>query len=296
MSPPTMNVSSCSGACSCSALRVSTVYDAPPRAISRSETSTQSAPATATRHSSSRTSAPGSSGASLCGGTATGISTTRSRPSWSSASCTITRWPMWGGLNVPPRMPRSATRPRGAPSGTHVPVALDDVLERAELAQRDRPARVELLRRVADLGAHAELAAVGEPGGRVDVHARRVHALLERAGGRRVGSHDRLGVARAVLVDVLDRLLDGVDDLHREHEREELGVPVLVGGLPQRGGEVLAGGRVRAPVDAQLDALRLQRPQRTRQELGRGIDVDEQRLGGVADAGPLRLRVDRDAL
>ena len=65
-------------------------------------------------------------------------------------------------------------------------VALDDVLERAQLAQRDRPARVELLGRVADLGAHPELAAVGEARRGVDVDAGRVDALLERARGDRV--------------------------------------------------------------------------------------------------------------
>src|ERR1700683_2015316 len=40
-------------------------------------------------------------------------------------------------------------------SGANVARAFDQVLERAQLAQADRAARVELLRRVADLGAHA---------------------------------------------------------------------------------------------------------------------------------------------
>ena len=82
MSPPTMKVRACSGTRSCSALRVSTVYDAPPRSISRSQTETSGA-----GHGEAAQlepdSAPGSASASLCGGWATGISTTRSSASWS---------------------------------------------------------------------------------------------------------------------------------------------------------------------------------------------------------------------
>src|SRR5215204_3378555 len=49
---------------------------------------------------------------------------------------------------------------RTGPLRTDLSLALDQVLERAELAQADRAAGVQLLRRVTDLGAHAELAAV----------------------------------------------------------------------------------------------------------------------------------------
>ncbi len=73
------------------------------------------------------------------------------------------------------------SRRRG--SRADVARALDQVLERAQLAQADRAAGVELLGRVADLGAHPELAAVGEPGRGVDVHAGGVDAELERARG-----------------------------------------------------------------------------------------------------------------
>ena len=57
-------------------------------------------------------------------------------------------------------------------------VALHQVLERAQLTQPNRAARMELLRRVADLRAHPEFAAVSKPRGRVDIHARGVHAEL----------------------------------------------------------------------------------------------------------------------
>ena len=52
----------------------------------------------------------------------------------------------------------------------------DDVGGGGQLRQAERPARVQLLRRDADLGPEAELAAVGEPGGGVDEHRGRVDA------------------------------------------------------------------------------------------------------------------------
>src|SRR3954447_15684513 len=102
------------------------------------------------------------------------MNTTRSSSSPTYASCAHTRWAMCGGLNVPPR------RPSRAKLRADLAVAVDQIASRAQLAQADRPARVQLLRRVADLGAHPELAAVGEARGRVHVDASRVDAQLER--------------------------------------------------------------------------------------------------------------------
>ena len=208
-------------------------------------------------HSSSRTLGPGSPSSSLCGGTPTGISSTRSRPSWTCASCAQTRWPRCGGLNVPAE---DAERARG--STPDVPVALDHVLVGAQLAQPDRAAGVELLGRVADLGAHAELAAVGEAGRRVDVDAGGVHAALERAGGVVVAGDDRLGVAGAVRVDVLDRLLDGVDDAARRAPARGTRCPSPRRSRPSASAARSPGKRARAAVDAQLDARLAQRAQR----------------------------------
>ena len=59
------------------------------------------------------------SSASLCGGAATGVNSTRSRPSCAAASEAQTRWARCGGLNEPPRMPIRATRlPLAVPVGT----------------------------------------------------------------------------------------------------------------------------------------------------------------------------------
>ena len=102
-------------------------------------------------------------------------------------------------------------------------------------------------------------------------------------------------MTRAVRVDVLDRVLHGVDDADGEDHGQELGVPVLRGDVEQGVGQLGAGGGLDAPVGAQLDARlaqRLQRPGRSR----RRVAVDEQRLGGVAHAGALGLGVDDDRL
>src|SRR5512135_3480204 len=115
---------------------------------------------------------------------------------------------MWGGLNVPPNSPMRANAPG---SGPHLAVALDQVAVRAQLAQADRAARVQLLGRVADLGAHPELAAVGEAGGGVHVDAGGVDAEAEGAGSVDVARDDRLRVPAAVAGDVLDRLAERLD-------------------------------------------------------------------------------------
>src|SRR3954453_2045061 len=117
------------------------------------------------------------------------MKSTWSSSSCAKASCARIRCPMCGGLNPPPRIPirkLGAVPParvlRAPPRywhgdhrlRPHLAGALDHVLERAELAHPDRAARVELLRRVADLRAHPEHAAVGETRRRVHIHGRGV--------------------------------------------------------------------------------------------------------------------------
>src|SRR6185312_16888814 len=72
------------------------------------------------------------------------------------------------------------------------------ILGRRQVFEADRPACVQPVRRDADLGAHAVLAAVGEAGGRVDVHGGGVHLAGEPLGGGLVLGDDRLGMAGAV--------------------------------------------------------------------------------------------------
>src|SRR6478735_4586310 len=114
------------------------------------------------------------------------------------------------------------------------------VLGGGQVLEADRPARMQAIRRDADLGAHAVLAAVGEAGRRVHVHGRGVHLAGEPLGGGLVLGDDRLGMARAVAGDVLERAVQ-----RRHHAHAHLHVQEL--------------GRPRVLAVQQLDALRLQR-------------------------------------
>ena len=76
----------------------------------------------------------------------------------------------------------------------NLPLAGDLVLDRRQLGQAHRPAGVELLGADADLGAKAELEAVGEAGRGVDVDAGRVNPVLEGLGTDQVLGDDALRV------------------------------------------------------------------------------------------------------
>ena len=70
---------------------------------------------------------------------------------------------------------------------------------------------MEFLRTDSDLGAHAELRAVGEGRRDVGVDAGGVDFALERADRLRVFGYDRLAVLRGVAGDVGERLVERDD-------------------------------------------------------------------------------------
>ena len=143
----------------------------------------------------------------------------------------------------------------------------------------------------ADLGAQPVLEAVGEAGRDVDHHARRIDLAQEaRRGGVRIGD-DRVGVMRAVALDVSDRLVERSDDLDADDRGQVFLAPVGLG----RGDEVRAGHAIqqgeRGRIAAHLDALLCEHRADRRQEPGRHVGMHEQRLGSVARAQLLRLGV-----
>ena len=108
------------------------------------------------------------------------------------------------------------------------------------------------------LGTQAQLAAVGESGRGIDHDRRRVHTRNEGTDDAHVLSEDRLGVPGGVGPDVVDGLVQVLDDAHGQVQGAVLGVPVLLGGLGQKGlvpavggrrGQDPAGGRVRMQDD-----------------------------------------------
>src|SRR5262245_1804255 len=97
----------------------------------------------------------------------------------------MARWAACGGWNEPPsnpmRMPAACSGRRGngsfiaAGSRPHLSVAADAIIERAQLFRADRTARMHAAGGDADLGAEAELTAIGELRRRVMQHDRGIH-------------------------------------------------------------------------------------------------------------------------
>src|SRR5690606_33050399 len=100
--------------------------------------------------------------------------------------------------------PGSAMTGNEPGSRTKLSRTAHDVLVARELLDTDRPARVELVRGDADLGTHAEFAAVGELRGGVVQDDGAVDLRQEALGGTRVVRDDRIGVRRAVASNVGD--------------------------------------------------------------------------------------------
>ena len=92
---------------------------------------------------------------------------------------------------------------------------------------------------------------------------------------------------------MLEGRVEVVDHAHRHLEPVELGRVVLVGDrvVGDAGGVGLAAG---IRVGVQRHALPRQGGEGLGQERGRDVSVHEERLGGVADAGPVGLGVHRD--
>ena len=143
----------------------------------------------------------------------------------------------------------------------------------------------------ADLGAQAELVAVGEASGGVDIYRSRVHLIQELLGGEVVVGDDGLGVAGAVGVDELHRLVKAAHHLDGQNIVAELGVPVLLGGRDHEAAQD-GPGLGAAP---QLYVLGLEQLPGHGQEVSGHRTVHQQALGGVAHRGAGGLGVMDDA-
>src|ERR1700687_444218 len=97
-------------------------------------------------------------------------------------------------------------------SRPRLPGAVDAIFETGQLLGADRAAGVEFPGGDADFRAEAEFAAIGELGRCVMQHDRRIDLIEEFARGTFVFRHDRIGVVRAVVVNMRDRLIDAVHD------------------------------------------------------------------------------------
>src|ERR1700685_2209285 len=117
---------------------------------------------------------------------------------------------------------RRYSRPR-------LPGAMDAIFETGQLFGADRATGVKSPGGNPDFRAEAEFAAIGELGRCVVQHDRRIDFVEKFTGGFFVFGHDRIGVMRAVIVDMGARLVDAVDNSCRNDGVLVFGIPVLVG-------------------------------------------------------------------
>ena len=96
-----------------------------------------------------------------------------------------------------------------------------------DAVQADRAAGVQLAGADANLGTEAVAEAVGEAGGTVVEDVGGVDLGEEARGGGGVAGDDGVGVVRAVLLDMVEGVVERVDDADGEDEVGVLGVPLV---------------------------------------------------------------------
>src|SRR5436190_10938642 len=212
---------------------VSTVYLVPMTA-SRQLTSMRGSSATF-RAASARSARPCSRPLSFRG--LPGVSSHQTRSSFRRliANRLMARCAACGGLNEPPSRPMRMplvwkgmacaadcdcisrfTARAGLWSRPCLPGAVNAIFEARQLLGADRTAGVEFAGGNPDLRAKAELAAVGELRRCVVQHDRGIDLAEEFLRSAGVFGHDRIGMMRAVIVDMRDRLVETVDHSRRD--------------------------------------------------------------------------------
>src|SRR3546814_6994800 len=121
----------------------------------------------------------------------------------------------------------AALRPEGLVPGLALAAHL--MLVAGQLLRANRSAGVQLAGRDADLGAHAELTAVGKLRRGVVHHDSGIDLVHEADRRRGIFGDDSLGVVRAVAIDVGDGVVEILDHLHRDDRRQVFGLPVRLG-------------------------------------------------------------------
>src|SRR6266511_3868150 len=119
----------------------------------------------------------------------------------------------------------------------YLPGADDDPLLTGESLETDRPARVQLVSRNADLRPEPELVAVREPRRGVHEHRAGIDFAQEAQCVGVVLGDDRVGMLGAVFRDMFDRGIERRHDPDGEYGCQVLGVPVVLGGGFHRGHE-----------------------------------------------------------
>src|ERR1043165_464975 len=104
----------------------------------------------------------------------------------------------------------------------YLPFPIHHVLVCRQFFQPAGAASMEFVGADANFGPQTEFITVVESRAGVDHDGRAIDALRELAGGPQVLRHDRIGVLRAVMIDVLNRLGQRIDDLYGNNWPEKL--------------------------------------------------------------------------
>src|SRR5206468_549660 len=154
---------------------------------------------------------------------------TSSSPSFLKAVRLISRCPAWAGLKEPPRIPtrRGARRGLGRLLRPNLACPADDIFDAGKLFGSDRSTGMQLAGGDADLRTHPKLATVGKLRGGINHDDACIDGGQEPLGRGRVLGDDCFGMARPMLRDMPDYLLNAVHDAHGDNGIEIFGVPVL---------------------------------------------------------------------
>src|SRR3954454_10799871 len=116
--------------------------------------------------------------------------------------------PCVGAPGVPSLLFKDQRNIKPEPSGPDLSGPANAIFERRELLHADRSARMHAACRDPDLGAEAELAAIGELRRRVVQHNRAIDLREKLVRGVLVRRDDRIRMVRTVMLDMRDRGID----------------------------------------------------------------------------------------
>src|SRR5882672_1426531 len=115
-------------------------------------------------------------------------------------------------------------------SCSHLPIPNPNPFVAGQLLETHRATRADFIGADPNFGPHAELAAISESGRGIPIDGGGIDFAEELFGAGFVASHDAVGVGGAIMVNVVDRLPDALDDAQIQNVIVVFGVKILVGG------------------------------------------------------------------
>ncbi len=143
---------------------------------------------------------------------------------------------------------------------------------------------MELLRGDAYLGTEAKLGTIGEGGGDVGIHTGGIDRELEAADGFGIVAHDALAMARAVLGDVVQGLVEAAHGADTHLVVEELGAEMLFARHAEQVAGIVGAERLVGLLIGIEDDILCCQGGAERGEVGQTGTVDDEAVEGIAHA------------